>query len=205
MTDALAPKPEDILTPFESEQLAKWKRSKDLAPLSPIVAVRMYELFLLGHSCEEIFRANEQKFPLGMILDARLRHDWDRRRDAYIESLYNEAGNSVKQRTVESAMFLGDLLAAAHIQHGDKLRKFIQTKDVNDLPDELKIDTITKYKMVIDAFKFVTGQADQKGGTPAVQVIGNNVTLQEQPKQKAQTSGQDALSILKALDQLDKK
>lgn len=196
---------EPNLTEWEFEQYSKWRRSKDTSPLAISTALKMYEMFLLGHSCEEIYRANDQKFPLGMILDARLRYEWDRRRSAYLDQLFGEVGIAVKQRQVEGAMFLGDVLAAAHQQFGDKVKKFLQTKDPNDLPAELKVTSITTYKMVIDALMKITGQ-DQKGGgnaTPAVQVIGNNVTLQEAPKKKLGSS--QAFDLLKELERLDQE
>lgn len=197
-------KTEPNLTEWEFEQYSKWRKSKDTSPLALSTALKMYEMFLLGHSCEEIFRANDQKFPLGMILDARLRYEWDKRRSAYLDQLFGEVGVAVKQRQVEGAMFLGDVLAAAHQQFGDKVKKFLQTKDPNDLPAELRVTSITTYKMVIDALMKITGQ-DQKGGaggtnTP-VQVIGNNITLQEAPKKRMQSA--QAFDVLKELEKLD--
>lgn len=193
------------LTEWEFEQFSKWRRSKDTAPLALSTALKMYEMFLLGHSCEEIFRANDQKFPLGMILDARIRYGWDKRRAAYLDQLFGEVGVAVKQRQVEGAMFLGDVLAAAHLQFGDKVKKFLQTKDPNDLPDALKVTSITTYKMVVDALMKVTGQENQRGGAPgpAVQVIGNNVTLQEAPKKKLGSS--QAFDLLKELEKIDQE
>lgn len=205
-TQELAKRPEDGWTEYEQEELKKWRRSsKDPAPLALSTSLKMYELFLIGHNCEEIGRANDGKFPLGMILDARLRYQWDRRRDAYVEQLYNEAGNVVKQRQIESALFLGDLLAASHKQHGDQLKKFLQTGDPKDLPDDLKVTSITTYKMAVDALMKVTGQ-DGKGGkgdSPLVQVIANNVSTGE--PQKKGTTGADAFTILKTLEQIDTK
>jgi hypothetical protein len=203
VTDEIVKRPEDALTAVEREEWQKWRRTAT-APLSPAVAVRLYELFLLGHSCDDIVRANENKFPLGMVLDARLRHEWDRRREAYLERLYSEAGENVRQRQVESAVFLTDVLAAAHVEHGDKLKKFLQTRDPKDLPDVFKVTSITTYKMVIDSLMKVTGQDKKPGDTgPAVQVIANNATLNEAPKKGL--TGQDALSVLKAFEQMDKK
>lgn len=197
----LAKRPEDALTPFEQEELTKARRTDGFAPISSLVAVKMYQLFLLGHTCEEIVRANDHKFSLGMVLDARIRHEWDRRREGYLDKLYEEAGNLVKQRQVESAFFLGDMLAAAHAEYGTKLQKFIQTRDPADLPETFKVDSITKYKMVVDALVLVTGQDRKKTPGAQVQVIGNNVTLQEAPK-KAMT-GEEGFNILRALEQMD--
>lgn len=204
MSDEIIKRPEDGLSVLEKEELTKFRRSGS-APLALSTALKMYELFLLGKSCEEIMRANDSRFPLGMILEARIRYDWDKRREAYIESLFTETTGLVKQRQLESAVFLGDLVAAAHKQFGSKIQKFIQSGDVADLPSDFKVTSITSYKMVVDAFMKITGMDQkQKGDEKAgVNVIANNVTLQEQPK--TPMVGQDALSILKGLEQLDRK
>lgn len=208
MSEELAKRPEEGLTTFEREEWMKWKRSPSAAPLAISTALKMYELYLLGHSCDEIYRANENRFPLGLIIDARVRFEWDKRREAYLNGLFSEAGNAVKQRQIESAMFLGDVLAAAHKQHGDKFKKFLQTGDVKDLPDEFKITSITMYKMAVDALMKVTGldQKTKNSDGPSVQVIANNATLNEAGAQKKTgTSGEDAFTILKRLSQLDEK
>jgi hypothetical protein len=203
MSDEIVKRPEDSLSVSEQEELHRWRRGKETAPLALSTAFRMYQLFLLGHSCEEIARSNEGRFPLGMILDSRLRHEWDKRRAEYLDKLYSEAGEMLRQRQVESAAFLGDMLAAAHAEIQPQLQKFIQTRDVNDLPNTFRADSITKYKMIVDALMKVTGQ-DRKEGGAAVQVIGNNVTVGEK-SQKAPLSGSDALALLRAFDTMDKK
>lgn len=197
----LVKKDEDTLTATEQTELTKYRRQADYAPLATATAIRMYQLYLLGHSCEDIVRANDNKFSLGMIVDARLRHEWDRRRDEYIDRLYDEAGDLVKQRQIESAIFLGDMLAAAHTEFGAKLQKYIQTRDPADLPDTFRVDSITKYKMVVDAIMRVTGQDKKDVPGAAVQVIGNNVTLQEAPSKKV--TSQQSFDILRALEQMD--
>lgn len=164
----------------------------------------MYELFLLGHSCAEIAKANDNRFPVGMILDARIRHEWDKHRKEAVEHLFREVGGMVRQRQLEGAMFLGDMLAAAHKQYGHQLRKFIQTRDTKDLPDAFKVDSITKYKMVIDALIKITGQDKKDAPGPAVQVFTNNATLQEAAPNSSIKS-EDAFAMLKALQQMDEE
>lgn len=199
MSSEIIKKPEEDLTVTEQEELQKWRRSPTFAPISTVIAVRMYQLYLLGHTCEEIVHANENHFTLGMVLDARIRHEWDRRREEYLDVLYAEAGTIVKQRQIEGAIFLGDMLAAAHAEYGPKLQKFIQTRDPNDLPDTFRVDSITKYKMVVDAIMKITGQDKKEVPGAAVQVIGNNITLES----KKPMTGQEGFNLLRAMDQLD--
>jgi hypothetical protein len=202
MSDELAKKPEDSLTESEREELFKWRRTADAAPLALSLSVRMYELFLLGHSCDAIAKANDNRFPLGMILDARVRHQWDKHRDEEVSRLLKDVGTVVRQRQAEGAMFLGDLLASAHLQFGQQLRKFIQTRDPKDIPDQFRVDSLTKYKMVLHALELIIGTDDKKSA-PSVQVFTQNATLQEGGSKKL--TPDDAFKFLEALDQEDKK
>lgn len=206
MSEALVKKPEDNLTPIEREAYDKWRRGNDTSPLSPVVALKMYELFLLGHSCEEIVRANENKFPLGMVINARLMHDWDRRRQAYLDSMYEEAGKVVRQRQIEAALFLGDALAVAHKEFGQKFRAYLQTGDDKIIKDiGLKVTSITSYKMLVDAFMKVTGQEKNgKDSAPLVQMNINGGSATVTDGKKATTvTGQDAFNLLRSLEVID--
>lgn len=195
-------KPEDALTVMESEALYKWRRGEDTTPLSPFVAVKMYELFLLGHTCEEIVRSNDNKFALGLVVDARLRHNWDSRREAYLEQLYAEAGTAVKQRQVEGAVFLSDMLAAAHKEYGAKFHKYLQTGDAKDLDDRMKISSITQYKMVIDGLKAITGQ-DKKAAPAEAPVV--NINVPAAPEITTPTEAHNIIDMLNALDEAEPK
>lgn len=206
MTSALATRPEDNLTVMEREAYDKWRRGTDTTPLSPVVALKMYELFLLGHSCEDIARANENKFPLGMVVNARIVHDWDRRRSAYLDKMYEDAGNVIRQRQIESAFFLSDVMAVAHKQFGQKLRTYIQTGDESVLKGiDLKVTSLTTYKMAIDALMKVTGQEKPgKDGAPLVQInTGGAPATVTDKSGNTVTTGEDAFTFLKALERVD--
>ncbi|WNM70313.1 hypothetical protein [Myxococcus phage Mx1] len=205
MTDELARRPEEEdFTAVERDAYQKWKRGPDTTPLSPTVAVKMYQLFLAGHTCEEISRINENRFPLGLILHSRIRFEWDRRRDEYLGHLFDDVAGVMRQRQVESALFLADLLAVAHREYGDKLKKYLQTGDEKDLPKNFKITSITMYKMTVDALMKVTGQDKPKSdGQPLVQIHAQNVGVSD-GKEKT-LDGQSAHSLLELLDMAEKK
>lgn len=195
----------DPLNKMEQEELSKWKRSADTTPLSPFIAANLYQLFLLGHSCEDIAKSTgDTKFPLGLILDARVRHRWDERREAYLEHLYAEAGQTVRQRQVEGAIFLGDVLAAAHLEFGPKFRRFVETGNPKDLDEKFKVTSITSYKMVIDALRAITGQDVKKQDAgPLVSITTGSASV-EAVAQKGLASG-DAHDLLRMLDAADKQ
>lgn len=206
MTTTLAKRPEDNLTILEREAYDKWRRGPDQMPISPVVALKMYELFLLGHSCDDIVRTNDNKFPLGMVLHSRVMHDWDRRRQAYLDQMYEDAGNVIRQRQIESAFFLSDVMAVAHKEFGAKLKAYLQTGDPEHLKKlDLKVTSLTSYKMAIDALMKVTGQEKpSKDSAPLVQINtgGSSATVTDKAGNTV-TTGEDAFAFLKALDKVD--
>jgi hypothetical protein len=206
MTTALAVRPEDNLTTLEREAYDKWRRGPDQTPLSPVVALKMYELFLLGHSCDDIVRTNDNKFGLGMIVHARVMHDWDRRRQSYLDQMYEDAGAVIRQRQIESAFFLSDVMAVAHKEFGSKLKAYLQTGDPEHLKKlDLKVTSLTSYKMAVDALMKVTGQEKpNKDSAPLVQINNNggNTTVTDKSGNTV-TTGEDAFAFLKGLDRVD--
>ncbi len=64
--------PIKYLSGREIKAYTKWKKDAiDHLPLA--LALKLYELFLNGYQCEEICRINGDRFPLGQLIDARLR------------------------------------------------------------------------------------------------------------------------------------
>lgn len=191
----------DKLTDKEKTTLAKWEKQKDKSPLATDISMALYELFLNGHSCDEIVRVaklNGSDFPLGMVLDARIRHNWDDRRETHLAHLFKEVGLTVKQRQMEAVTFVTDLLSAAHKMHGDKIRKFMHSGDKNDLGD-FAIGTMGSYTKTIELLLKLTGQdkATVSGGTQ-VNVIAGNAEVKTEEKKKI--GPLDAAKLLELID-----
>lgn len=155
----------------------EWMDKKNKAPLSVSTSLKMYELYLNGYSCEEIFRLNDNQFPLGMILEARIRDSWDDRREQHLTELYGGIVAKVKKTQTEAVAFVADLLAAAHKKHGDKLKKFLQSGNPADL-GALSIDTMTSYQTAATMLLKLTGQDKQKDGSNKIQIVGQNIDVQ---------------------------
>ena len=168
-------KVEPLLTPREQEQLDEW-RAKPNFPLALSTSLKLYELFLEGYDCEQIVKTIDGKFDIGTVLDARLRHDWDGRRDAHLASLYSNVVEKVKKTQAEGAMFLADLLAAAHKLHGGKIRKYLQSGDEKDL-GEFRIGSIEGYKKVAEILLRMTGQDGGNSKGTKVQVLAQGPVM----------------------------
>lgn len=144
--------------------------------------MQFYELFLNGYSCEEIAKLNEGKFDPGMIIDARVRHEWDARKSAHLESLYGGLLEKVKATQAEGAVFLTDMLSAAHKMYGSKIKKYLQTGDPKDLGG-LQIESLDSYRKILETLMTLTGQHSGKTGQqPKVQIVAQgDVTVSNEP------------------------
>lgn len=193
----------DQLTERERKALDKFERSKEKYHLSLDLALGMYELFLNGHSCEEIYRVakkQRKEYPLGAIVDAAIRYEWHDRRKAHLETLFDGILLKTKQTQAEAVSFLTDLLAAAHKQHGDTLKDFIQTGDLTTLsPKTIHIDSFGSYRQVMNLLLQVTGQSTpgKSGPQVNVNVVGGPAT--EIKTIDSTIKPNDAMELLKLL------
>jgi hypothetical protein len=174
MADLQKTDPRSRLTKREERALDKHERMREAYPLALDVALGMYELFVNGHSCEEIERLSKKAgraITLGQIVDARLRYDWDERRELHHKHLFDTVGLKVQQTQFESAGFLADLLAVAHRMHGDKLKEYLQSGDATLFRNKpILIDSLHDYRQVIATLLQVTGQDKAGGGSGGTQV-----------------------------------
>lgn len=146
------------LTKREAHAYTIWCGTED-APLSPALNAKLFNLFLQGKSTEEIRRLN-QTLKLGAIVAARIEGRWDERREEHLDQLLSSTMQRVQQATLETADFVCDLLAVANREHGDKLRKYLQSGDESEL-GEFRINNLTSLKTTIEALQKLTGQERQ--------------------------------------------
>ena len=129
------------------------------APLAPTFNQKLYDLYLRGFSSADIVTANPG-LDLGAVVRARVDGDWDARRDRYTGELLTDSAASLRQTAAESLNFLSLILAVAHKEHGEKLRKYLVSGDPADLGD-FKIESFKGYKLIIDTIAQLIG-ANQK-------------------------------------------
>lgn len=158
----------NYLTPEELETLDRWKQEKNKPSISVALSLKMFELFLNGSNCDEIVKVNNNQFTLGQVLEVRLRDGWDERREKYLTDLYSGVVDKVRQTQMESIVFTSDLLAAAHKQFGQKLKRYLQTGDEKEL-GPLSLNGLQAYQKAIDIMLKLTGQ-DKKEAASKLQV-----------------------------------
>jgi hypothetical protein len=87
---------------------------------------------------------------------------WDEKREAHIGDLLSGVRERVQQSQVEAIAFACDLLSAAHKQYGDRIKRYIQTGNEEELGD-LKVKSLKDYKEVVSLVMSLTGQGPQQG------------------------------------------
>lgn len=153
---------DEFLTPREAHALRYFKSAKQ-AEIAPSKAAEMYELFINGKDCEEIRKLNSG-FSLGQIVHARVRDDWDLKRDGHQQRLVETVVPQVMQTQMEASLFVKDLLAAAIKLHWEKIQRYLQ--DGNEI--HLKGTpleggaTLKQIRDIIDTLQAATGQDKKK-------------------------------------------
>lgn len=144
----------------EKEQYAYryWCNSNQPA-VAPSLNAKLFQLFLNGKGCEEILRLNNN-LSLGQIVAARVDGKWDERRDDHLDALLAQTSLRVQQVTLETADFVCDLFAVANREHGDKLRRYLQTGNELELGD-FRITSLHGFKQAIEILQKLTGQDRQ--------------------------------------------
>jgi hypothetical protein len=150
--------PLTALTEAERHALAYFQNSGG-PPISPDTADKLYELFLRGCTCAEIRRLNPG-FSMGQIVHARVANGWDHRKNEHDDRLLGEANPGATRISLEACEFVALQLAAAHRLNRDRLLRYMQTGNEDDLGD-LAITSLRQYKDVVELLQKLTGQ-DQK-------------------------------------------
>jgi hypothetical protein len=194
------------LSPREKTALEEYEQSATSEPIALSTALEMYELYLNGHSYEEILKVNRRKgkgFTLGQIVDAGIRFQWAERRFEHQKSLFDGIKTKVAQTQHESVSFITDVIAAAHKLHGNRIKAYLQSGDEADLGD-LRIESLKQYRDAVQMMMVLTGQdPDGNKKTPqnAIQVNVNTTaastevkTPEDEPQK--QLTGEDYFKLL---------
>lgn len=171
-------------------------------PLGASTQGRLFELFLNGMSLEEIQRTTKD-YRLGAIVRAFIEGDWETRRVEYVKQLLATIASRVAQVQSESVRFIADLLAVAHKQHGEKLRKYIQSGDEKDLGG-FSIQSITVYRQVAETLIKITGTGQQTPPSPPPpEEAYSTKDVQARPVPRQKLPSQEAAAILAQLQNPD--
>lgn len=145
------------LTDEEFRDLASYVLEGRNVNLALQTAQKFFELFMNGCDANEIHRLNPT-FPKGLIQLTRVRYNWDQMyRDAML-TMSSRVMNKISKAAVEATSIYTDMIAVANKQHGDSLKKYLQTGDAEYLKSAITINSIKDLATVIDSLQKLTGQ-----------------------------------------------
>jgi hypothetical protein len=183
-----------LLSPREKAQLELYENSPESnVGLSPKTSSEFLQLYLAGYITEEIQKLNPG-FKLGIIVKARIEHEWDRHKQEYIETLMTQTRESVLKTQLEAVRFSSDGMAVHQKVLGNAFKKYLQTGDEGDLGPHKESINIRNYKEYVALFMQLTGQDGKK------QVTAEVTHKTEDPTKVIDVSAVDGSTLLEMMD-----
>ncbi len=163
------------LTEEEIKLAEKYLRKNKTAGAVPeIESMRLYELFMIGYSFNDIQQQYPQYSLPQVLLTAAMR-GWCKDRERMMGSLRDRIQAKVVKSVIEQVDFLTSMLAVTNVEHMDSMRKYIMDPVKNPLP-AIRVQNIKEYKDVADALsKLVAGASSspgaKKSGNPMMEAL----------------------------------
>ena len=192
----LPEKVEKNLSPVEKSAYLKYVKD-DKPSLSAKTSAEFFELFLTGSSCEEISKLNPA-FGLGIIVKARIEHNWDGQKEDYTNALFSNIKEKIERNQLEAIEFSHLSMAVFHKLWTTKFKKFIQTGDESELGEQ-KGMSFKVYRDISENILKLTGQ-DKKQ-----QVVSGEIVHRVEAPVNKPVSSKEAANILKVIDAEFKK
>lgn len=168
----------DYLNDEEKIELQRWL-NKNEPLLANSTQGKFFSFFLNGKTCREIWELNTA-FSYGSILHARIAGEWDKRVLEHRKQLLDKTQKRSIQVHLEMARATLDLIGAQNKVIADKVQKFYETGDENELP--FSIHSTKGLKELIELYHLLMGNGnDHKiiSGTIKHIVEGNETIIAE--------------------------
>ena len=175
------------------------RKNKTAGAIDEVESLRLYEMFLIGSSFNEIHQQFPQYDVDQIIMTAAIRK-WGQDRDRMQSTLRDRVKAKVVKSVIEQVDFLTSMLSVANTEHIDQMRQYIL--DANAPKPSLRIKSIKDYKEITDTLGKIV-----QGATPTAK--NNNTSpmfdaLAPQPAKIEKSKDDDDIdldAILKSDDQ----
>ena len=145
------------LTEEEIRLAEKYLRKHKTAGAIPdLEAIKLYELYMVGCSFQDIHAQHPQYSIPRIILTAALR-GWAKDREKIMGSLRDRVQAKVVKSVIDQVDFLTTLLSVVNAEHLDVMRKYV-LDPVNNPRPQIRVDSIKEYKETVETLsKLVAG------------------------------------------------
>lgn len=135
------------------------RKYKTAGALNQVESLKVYELYMIGCSFNEIHQQYPQ-YELGKIILTAALQKWGLDRDKMHSTLRDRVKAKVIKSVIEQTDFLTTMLSVATSEHMKEMRDFIV--DPNSPKPSLRITSIKEYKEVTDTLAKIV-----QGATPS--------------------------------------
>lgn len=163
------------------------RKNKTAGAVADSESMKLYELFMLGYSFNDIQQQYPQYPVAQIILTAALR-GWSKDREKMMGSLRDRIQAKVVKSIIEQVDFLTTMLSVTNTQHMDTMRRYIIDPVNNPIP-AINVQNIKEYKEVAETLhKLVAGVSPGTGKKSAMMdALSAPVKSEKQEEQKQQT------------------
>lgn len=175
------------------------RKNKTAGAVPDSESMKLYELFMLGYSFNDIQQQYPQ-YPIAQIVLTAALRGWCKDREKMNGSLRDRIQAKVVKSIIEQVDFLTTMLSVTNVQHMDTMRKYILDPVNNPIP-AIIVENIKEYKEVAETLhKLVAGVSPGTGGKrnammDALSAPPKTEKVEESKKQQTQ------ILDIRALDQ----
>ena len=173
------------------------RKNKTAGAVADSESMKLYELFMLGYSFNDIQQQYPQYLVAQIILTAALR-GWSKDRDKMMGSLRDRIQAKVVKSIIEQVDFLTTMLSVTNVQHMDVMRKYILDPANNPIP-AINVQNIKEYKEVAETLhKLVAGVSPGSGKKSAMMNALNAPVKAEKQESEKLSSTLDIRALVAA-------
>ena len=131
------------------------RKNKTAAAIDEVQSLKLYEMFLIGSSFNEIHNQFPQ-YEMGQIIMTAALRKWGLDRERMQGTLRDRVKAKVVKSVIEQVDFLTSMLSVANTEHIEQMRDYIL--DASAPKPQLRIKSIKEYKEVTETLgKIVQG------------------------------------------------
>lgn len=132
------------------------RKNKTAGAVPDVESIKLYELFMVGMSFNEIQQQYPQ-YPLAKIILTAALRCWAKDRDKMMGSLRDKVQAKVVKSVIEQVDLLTTMLSVVNAEHIHTMRKYVNDPVNNPKPD-FRVENIKEYKETVETLhKLVAG------------------------------------------------
>lgn len=169
------------------------RKHKTAGKISDQQALKLFEMYLIGHSFYEIHQQFPQ-YPTEQIILTAALNKWAMDRDNMMHTLRDRVQAKVVKSVIEQVDFLTSLLSVSNAEHLKEMRDYVADPENNVKPN-MRVQSIKEYKEVVETlYKIVAGSTT--GSKTKESALFNALQPNEKKEETLTSSQPDSAAAL---------